>query len=77
MGINGKTISSRRLRLLIRSLLTFPQSKICRHAVCLDILSLMEEEGCIEMNEEYRSLVRAIASSDDDAALKLMNSEAK
>lgn len=58
---------------LIKNLINFPSPKICKHAVMLDLLNLLEESGYkININ-----LVDAILDSDDEKAGILINKELK
>jgi len=56
---------------LIRSILSYQQSQVCKHSVCLDILNEMEKEG-FEVTDYFKNLVKTIANADDAGALELL-----
>ena len=52
---------------LVERLLWCRQDKVCRHAVALDILSLMEAKGYT--HPDFEALVKATVDANDEAAL--------
>jgi len=57
---------------MIRSILYYRSSHVCKHSVCLDILNEMEKEG-LEVTDYFKNLIKAIANADDACALELLN----
>ena len=53
---------------MIRGLLNFPYPQICRHAVALDLLNLLEQNGAT-LNSD---MVIHIVQADDEKALALV-----
>lgn len=51
---------------MIRNLMKFPFPQICRHAVALDLISILEEKGWNPPND----LVKAVTRAWDDIALE-------
>lgn len=57
-----------KIQTAIKRLLGFLHPQVCRHAVVLDLLNIMEECGC-ELNKEF---VKAVVEADDDKALQMI-----
>jgi len=55
----------------IKRMLVFPNATICRHAVALDILSILERYGFSVSVE----LADAILNANDEVSLDLLNDE--
>ena len=65
-SIDNKVFSIRDAYLMIKKLLEHQWSKICIHAVCLDILSKIEEKTEIADVQ----LISSISNTDDNEALQ-------
>lgn len=50
----------------VRNLLKFPYSRICKHLVVADLLSILEQHG-VPITEET---VKAVIIADDETALR-------
>jgi hypothetical protein len=62
-------IDNQRIWHMIEGLLKFPYPQICRHAVALDLLSLIEESG----EKLDPTFVKAVSQAEDDVALNIIN----
>ena len=58
---------------LMRRWIKFPNATICKHAVVLDLLDLLERSGYSISTD----LVKSVVESDDEKSLPYLNSEIK
>ena len=66
-----KEITPEDILLEIEKLLKYPNSHICKHHVCCNLLDMLERHGCkLSLN-----LVRAVVEANDEDALKIIKEE--
>ena len=61
-------IPSEQILTMIQQLLKFPFPQICRHSVCADLLSLLEQNGYPVSGD----LAGAVIQANDEVSLKLL-----
>ena len=63
-----KEITEKDILQLVKKLIEFPDTQVCKHYVALQLLSLLEAKGVVLSN----SLVTAVVASNDEEIIRLI-----
>ena len=67
--MSGKSIDSSKILNEIRTLALMPQGQVCKHFVMLNLLNMLEVNGCtLDAN-----VVKAVSDADDTQILSCLN----
>ena len=62
-------ISESAIYKMVADLLRFPRPVVCKHYICLNLLSMLEENG----SSLDKNLVNAVVEGNDEVSLRLLS----